>query len=170
VAWGKIDERVVYERFRRLLARTYELPDGQRREYEIEAELDTVAVLALTPTQEVIVARQFRPGPEEVLLELPGGRIERGESPIEAARAELLEETGYVGELQAVGSLLPDAYKATTKFIYAATGCRRERDPAPDEYTEPVLMALPEFRAHLRGGRLTDTGPAYRALEFLSLL
>jgi ADP-ribose pyrophosphatase len=170
VRWRKLSEEVTELRHRRLVTRTFELPDGRTIDYEIWAELDTVAVLALTPDREVVLARQFRPGPEEVLLELPGGRIEPGQAPIDAARAELLEETGYAGELEAVGSLLPDAYTAATKYVFAAIDCRRERDPEPDEFTEPVLLSLEDFRTHLRKGRLTDTGPAYRALDFLNLL
>jgi ADP-ribose pyrophosphatase len=168
--WRKLSEEVTDLRYRRLVRRAFELPDRRRLEFEIWEELDTVAVLALTPDHEVVLARQFRPGPEEVLLELPGGRIEAGQTPADAARAELLEETGFVGELEAVGSLLPDAYTAATKYIYTAIDCRQERDPEPGEYTEPVLLSLGDFRAHLREGRLTDTGPAYRALDFLNLL
>jgi ADP-ribose pyrophosphatase len=168
--WRKLSEEVVDLRFRRVVNRVFELPDGQTIDFEIWHELDTIAVLALTPDRRVVLARQFRPGPEDVLLELPGGRIEADQTPAEAARAELLEETGFVGELAAVGSLLPDAYTATTKYVFAATECRRVQDPAPAEFTEPVLLSLDDFREHLRGGRLTDTGPAYRALDYLDLL
>jgi ADP-ribose pyrophosphatase len=170
VRWRKLSEEVVNLRFRRLVRRVFELPDGQTIDFEIWDELDTVAVLALTADQEVVLVRQFRPGPEEVLLELPGGRIEAGQTPAEAARAELLEETGFIGELGAVGSLLPDAYTSTTKYVFTAINCRPQQAPDPGEHTEPVLLSLEDFRSHLRQGRLTDTGPAYRALDSLGLL
>jgi ADP-ribose pyrophosphatase len=170
VHWRKLGEETVNLRFRRLVNKRFELPDGQTIEFEIWDERDTVAVLALTADRRVVLARQFRPGPEEVLLELPGGRIEDGQTPAEAAQAELLEETGFVGKLEAVGALFPDAYTATSKYVFAATNCRLKQNPEPSEHTEPVLLSLDEFRSHLREGRLTDTGPAYRALDFLGLL
>lgn len=168
--WRKLDERVVYERFRRIVSRTFELPHGQRADFEVFVGRDSVAVLALTDAQEVVLVREFRPGPEEVLLELPGGQVEDGQTPEEAARAELLEEAGYEGELTPAGTLLWDAYGTRKKYAFVATGCRCLRPPAPGELTEPVVMSLREFREHLRTGRLTDSDVAYRALDHLGLL
>jgi ADP-ribose pyrophosphatase len=169
-AWRKLDERIVYNRFRRIVYRSFSLPDGSTAEFELVEFVDSAAVLALTPDQDVVLVREFRPGPEAVLLELPGGVVESGQAPIDAARAELLEETGYAGDLVDAGSILTDAYVANTKYVFAATGCRKVADPEAPLFTEPVLMPLREFRAHLRTGRLTDTDAAYRALDHLGLL
>jgi ADP-ribose pyrophosphatase len=170
VRWRKLNEEVVYESFRRILSRRFELPDGNTAELEVIDLADSVVVLPLTVEDDVVLARQFRPGPEEVLLELPGGVVDPGHTPAEAARAELLEETGYVGDLVEVGSLRPNAYATKTKYVFAATGCRRVGEPAADEQVEVVLLSLPEFREHLRTGLLTDTDGAYRALDHLNLL
>jgi ADP-ribose pyrophosphatase len=170
VRWQKLDESVVYERFRRIVSRTFQLPDGQTADFEVFELFDSAAVLALTAAQEVVLVREFRPGPEEILLELPGGVVERGQSPAEAARAELLEETGYEGELTEVGSVLKDAYATNVKHVFAAVACRSVAEPALPRLTEPVLMPLADFREHLRGGRLTDVDAAYRALDHLGLL
>jgi ADP-ribose pyrophosphatase len=170
VRWRKLSERVVYERFRRVVSRTFELPGGETADYEVIAKADIVAVLALTEEGEVILARQFRPGPEEILLELPGGLIDEGESPAEAARKELLEETGFEGTIAAAGTILEDAYAIRTKHAFIAMRCRKVAEPARRELTEPVLMSLADFREHLRGGRLTDVDVGYRALDELGLL
>jgi ADP-ribose pyrophosphatase len=169
-AWRKRKETVVYDRFRRVLSRTFELPNGDTADFEIMDLLDSAAVLALTPAREVILVQEFRPGPEEVLLELPGGVIEPGQAPIEAARAELLEETGYEGDLIEVGTMLKDAYATNVKHVFAATGCRRIAEPEQPWLTAPTLMPLERFREHLRQGRLTDADIAYRALDELGLL
>ena len=168
--WRKLGERVVYERFRRIVSRTFELPHGQTADFEVLEGRDSVAVLALTDTQEVVLVREFRPGPEEILLELPGGQVEDGQTPEEAARAELLEEAGYEGELTPAGTILWDAYGTRKKYAFVATRCRRVQPPAPGELTEPVVMPLRELREHLRTGRLTDSDVAYRALDHLGLL
>ena len=168
--WRKRAETVAYDNYRRVLSRTFELPDGTVTDFEVLDLLNSVAVLALTPADEVVLVEEFRPGPEAILLELPGGVVEPGQAPIDAARAELLEETGYEGELVDVGTVVRDAYATNVKHAFAATGCRRVADPERPELTAPTLMPLEEFREHLRSGKLTDSDVAYRALDELDLL
>jgi ADP-ribose pyrophosphatase len=168
--WRKRAERVAYDHFRRVLSRTFELPDGTVADFEVLDLLDSVAVLALTPAEEVLLVEEFRPGPEAILMELPGGVVEPGQAPVEAARAELLEETGYEGDLIEVGTVVRDAYATNVKHAFAATRCRRVGDPEHPELTAPTLMPLAAFREHLRQGRLTDSEVAYRALDELGLL
>jgi ADP-ribose pyrophosphatase len=170
VHWRKLEQEVAYDGLRRIVKRRFALPNGETADFEVWDDPDTVAVLALTPDGEVVLVRQFRPGPEEVLLELPGGVIEEHQTALEAARAELLEEAGYEGVLALVGTALANAYSRRTKHLFAATECRRVAAPEPDEFTEPVLLPLADFREHLRGGRLTDVDAAYRALDHLGLL
>jgi ADP-ribose pyrophosphatase len=170
VDWRKLDERVVYERFRRIVSRTFELPAGGAADFEILDGRDTVAVLALTEDRQVILVREFRAGPEEIVLELPGGLIEPEQTPEEAARAELVEETGYEGDLTEAGTMLHDAYSTWKKHAFVATRCRKVAEPAEGELTEAVLMPLDAFREHLRAGRLTDVDVGYRALDQLGLL
>lgn len=168
--WRKRDETVAYDHFRRVLSRRFELPDGTVADFEVLDLLDSVAVLALTPAEEVVLVEEFRPGPEAVLLELPGGVVEPGQAPMDAARAELLEETGYEGDLVDLGTLVRDAYATNLKHAFAATGCRAVAAPERPELTAPALMPLEAFRKHLRSGRLTDSDVAYRALDALGLL
>jgi 8-oxo-dGTP pyrophosphatase MutT (NUDIX family) len=86
------------------------------------------------------------------------------------ALRELFEETGYEGRLTSVGAVLKDAYATNVKHVFAATDCRRVAEPEVPQLTEPALMALDDFREHLRGGRLTDVDAAYCALDHLGLL
>jgi ADP-ribose pyrophosphatase len=169
-AWRKQRETIVYDRFRRVVSRTFELPNGDVADFEILDLLDSVAVLALTPANEVVLVEEFRPGPEAVLLELPGGVVDPGQAAADAARAELLEETGYEGDLLEIGSVVRDAYATNIKHVFAARDCRRVVEPEQPQVTAPVLMPLDVFREHLRGGRLTDSDAAYRALDELGLL
>jgi ADP-ribose pyrophosphatase len=169
-AWRKLDEQSVYRGFRHILRRRFRPPCGLEADFDVLANPDTVAVLALTEQEEVVLVRQFRPGPEQLLDELPGGVVDDGEEPLAAARRELLEETGYTGELRAAGSHWAGAYSTHERHAFAATGCERVADPAPGEPGEVVLIPLPEFRRHLRRGRLTDVGAAYLALDVLNLL
>ncbi len=169
-AWHLLAESVVYAGFRRIVRRRYRLPDGAEADYEVIVNPDTVAVLASTADERVILARQFRPGPQRVLDELPGGVVDEGEDPLAAARRELLEETGYEGELTPIGSQWAGAYSAHRRHGFVATGCTRVAEPdAGDEHIEVVLMPLAEFREHLRRGELTDAGLAWAGLDALGL-
>jgi ADP-ribose pyrophosphatase len=170
--WGKLGEGVVFDGHRRIVRRRFVLPDGAEVDYDVKVEPDAAAVVAVTPSQEVVLVREYRPGPEEIVLELPGGAVDAGETPLDAARRELLEETGYAGDLREVGRILDCAYSTRVRFAYLATGCRRiaEPRPHPGEHLEVVVLGLTDFVAHVRGGRLTDAAVAYRALDELGVL
>jgi ADP-ribose pyrophosphatase len=168
--WTKLEEELVYARYRRVVNKRFRLPGGELVDYEIKDEDDMVAVLALTPEREVVLVRQFRPGPEAVLLELPAGVVERGDDPADTAAAELLEETGYAGRIEAAGTMLEEGYSNRTKYVFVAHGCRRQGQPEDPRLTEPVLVSLEELRSHLRGGRMADVDAGYLALDHLGML
>ena len=65
--------------------------------YVIESS-DWINVVPLTPEGKVVCVRQYRHGAERITLEIPGGMVDPGETPAEAARRELREETGYEAE------------------------------------------------------------------------
>jgi ADP-ribose pyrophosphatase len=163
---------MLYDGYRSVLGRRYVLPNGIERELEIKLEGPTAVVLALTPEDEVLLVREFRPGVEEVLGELPGGAVDEGEEPLEAARRELLEETGYAGEVEYAGGMVDCAYSTRIRHTFVARGCVKIQDLTPDEGESPELeiISLGEFREHLRSGRLTDVGPAYLGLDHAGLL
>ncbi|HET8606126.1 MAG TPA: NUDIX hydrolase [Gaiellaceae bacterium] len=167
MSWRRLDERVAYAGWRRVLARSFETPDGVR-ELEVKQEPDAAAVVALTPTREVVLVREFRPGPEAWLLELPGGVVDEGEEPAAAAQRELLEETGYDGEPRSVGAYVDCAYSTRVRYVFVVEGAQRIADSS--EALEIVLLPLDGFRDHLRSGRLTDVAAGYLALDALGLL
>jgi ADP-ribose pyrophosphatase len=168
--WRKLDEQTVYSRYRRVVSKRFQQPGGELVEYEIKDEDDMVAVLALTRSRDVVLVRQFRPGPEALLLELPAGVLEPNADPTETAAAELLEETGYTGRLEPAGTTLEGGYSNRIKHVFVAHDCRLENEPAEPHLTEAVLVSLREFRDQLRGGRMADVDAGYLALDHLGLL
>ena len=170
--WDKLGERRIRDGYRAIIGRRYRLPSGLEREFEIKLEADTAVVLAVTEDGRVVLVREFRPGLEVELCELPGGAIEDGEDAIAAARRELLEETGFAGELEHAGTTVDCAYSTRMRHVFTVRGARRVAEPKPEagEAPEVVLVSVGEFREHLRSGRLTDVGPGYLALDRLGLL
>ncbi|GHO61989.1 hypothetical protein KSC_008810 [Ktedonobacter sp. SOSP1-52] len=170
--WQKRAETKVFAGFRHILRRTYHLPNGAEADFEIKHESYAACVLALTPHNTVLLVQQFRPGPEEILLDLPGGGVEPGEDPAQAAARELLEETGYRGELEMAGTCWHCAYSTMLKHNFVARNCVKVQEPALDEheFVRVVEMPLEDFRSHVRSGKMTDVAGAYMGLEKLQLL
>lgn len=170
--WTKVTETPFKAGFRRMLTRQFALPNGKVDDFTIKNEGSTVCVLAITEANHVILAKQFRPGPEAVLLELPGGGLEEGETSIEAAARELLEETGYAGEIRHVTACLDCGYSNMRRECFVVTNCKKVAEQQLDdtEFVEVVLMPLADFRTHLRSGKLTDVEVGYLGLDFLGML
>jgi ADP-ribose pyrophosphatase len=168
--WRKLGEETVYARYRRVVSKRFVLPSGEETEYEIKDEDDMVAVLALTEARDVVLVRQFRPGPEVVLLELPGGVLQADAEPAKAAAKELLEETGYSGRVVPAGTILDEGYSNRIKHVFVAHSCRKEDEPEDPTLTEAVVVSLAELRTHLRSGRIAPLDASYLALDHLGLL
>jgi ADP-ribose pyrophosphatase len=172
--WQEVSREEIFRKFGRgIEKRVYKLPKGNEGEFYLYTGHASIACLALTEDKQVILAKQFRPGPFKVLLEMPGGRMDEGETKEESLARELLEETGYKGEVQFVGEAIPSAYAVYTKNFFVVTNCQKVAEPLPEdngEEIEVVLMSLEDFRKHIRTGQLTDVEGAYLCLDFLNLL
>lgn len=119
---------------------------------------DWVNVIALTPDREVVLIEQYRHGIDRVTLEIPGGMVDEGESPVGAAVRELLEETGHAGgEPRVLGVTTPNpAFQDNRLTTVLVPDCRLVAEPAGDAHEEIAvrLVPLPEIRGLLRSGEI----------------
>ncbi len=169
--WKKIEENSFKAGYKRFLKRAFHLPSGERRDVDVKDVGKAVCIFALTVTGNILMTRQYRPGPERILTELPGDFIGFDEVPLEAAKEKLLEETGYDGDLEFVCTSLNDAYSNMIRYNYVARNCVKKTDLHFDnvKFVEVEEMSLKNFVQHLRSGEMTNLDTGYLALDFLGI-
>ncbi len=144
--------------------------DANMPYYALELE-DYVSVFATTESNRVLLVRQYRPAIEGYTLELPSGHVEGEESPEEAARRELLEETGYEAEkMELLGCLAPDTGRLANRlWAYFAPQVKPARQNAPREGgIELVVHERAELLQDVYEGRLDHA--LHLAVIFLAIL
>lgn len=111
-----------------------ELSDGSTENREVVEHPGGVCVAALDSANNLLFVRQFRYPYKEVVLELPAGKLEKGSTPLENGKRELLEETGAVGySYISLGQVYPSpGYTNEVIHLYA---CRivSQGESRPDE-------------------------------------
>ncbi|MBV8534346.1 MAG: NUDIX hydrolase [Alphaproteobacteria bacterium] len=149
-SWTIRGERTLLSRppFIEISSQSVELPDGRRIDdfYQIVMP-DYVSVFAETDDGRLLLLRQYRHGARRVCLNFPGGRVNSGEAPLDAARRELLEETGYAAAAwTALGSFVTQAnQRGQTAHLFRACGCRRTQAPDSGDLEEQeIVLTRPE--------------------------
>ncbi len=160
--WIDTDEETVLSNPFVRITRTHSLrpEDGrQARFYRLHFP-DWANVFAITPENEVVFVRQFRQGISGFTLELPGGVMDPGEDPLEGARRELREETGFTSdEWIQLEPIHPNpAIQDNRCYTFIAKNARRTQPTEfdTDEELEVVPIPLHEIRERTLRGQVTN--------------
>lgn len=134
-------------------------PDGLRATRDVVTHHGSVVVMPIFRDRRILLVRQYRHSVGRYLWELTAGRIEPGESPLEAARRELREETGYAARrFRKLLDLFPTPGFVSESFVlYAAEGLSRGKArPDTDERITWRLFRVSELLRLIHAGRLRD--------------
>jgi len=139
-------------------------PGGRRNERDVIRHNGSVVILALDTSKSkkdpwIVMERQYRHAAQQYLWELPAGKIEPGEDPLEGAKRELAEETGYrakkwrpLVEYYASPGFLGESMK-----VFLAEGLEPgEAQPEADEQIELRLVKLSELLMRIEKGAILD--------------
>ncbi len=135
------------------------LPDGANTEREYIEHPGAAMVIPLLDTGELVMERQFRYPLRRDVLELPAGKIDAGEAPLECGKRELLEETGYVASgWRYLATTHPVVgYSDERIEIYLARGLTQQASNLDhDEHLEAFRLPLATALDWVREGRITD--------------
>lgn len=150
-----------------------ELENGSTAMREVVGHPGGVCVAALTDENELLFVRQFRYPYKELLTELPAGKLEKGQTPLENGKRELLEETGAVGrEYMTLGKLYPSpGYCGEIIHLYF---CKvdhfEQQSPDEDEFLDFIKIPVDKAVEMVLNGELPDAKTQTAVLKVAMLL
>ena len=143
------------------------LPDGHQATRDVLRHPGAVAIVALTDDGCICLVRQYRTSLGRVTVEIPAGKLDPGEDPLECAHREMLEETGMVAERMAFLTTIATGVGFCDELIhiYMATGLSFvQSDPDADEFINVDIVPLPELIDAVLDGRIEDAKTVVGAL------
>ncbi|WP_461201768.1 NUDIX hydrolase [Anoxybacillus sp. TBDG-1] len=145
------------------------LPNGETSKREVVKHPGAVAVLAITEENKIVLVRQYRKALERVLVEIPAGKLEKGEAPLETAKRELEEETGYVCEnMEPLHSFYTSpGFADELVHIFLAKGLTKKSEKQmldDDEFVDVLEVTLEEALNMVKEGQIYDAKTIYAIL------
>lgn len=149
--WIKLGEQIGYDGFRKVIQKTFQLPNGKQATFDTISGGSFVTVAAFTKQKEAILVRQYRPGAEQSLVSFPEGGIEGNENPIATAIRELEEETGYRAKKIIHLKTFRWAYRVDMQICFLAIDCEKVGEQQLDdtEFIEIITLPLEKFKTLL---------------------
>jgi ADP-ribose pyrophosphatase len=134
-------------------------PDGFEIERAIVQHGGSAVMMPVDDRKRILLVRQYRLPARRYTWELPAGRVDEGETPLQAARRELVEETGYRAKSwKKLTEFYPSpGFLAEKMTIYLATGLKAgEAKPMEDERIETRWFTSDELDDFIRSGKVID--------------
>ncbi|MGG3841706.1 NUDIX hydrolase [Anoxybacillus kestanbolensis] len=145
------------------------LPNGEMSKREVVKHPGAVAVLAITEENKIVLVRQYRKALERMLVEIPAGKLEKGEEPLQTAKRELEEETGYVCEdMEPLHSFYTSpGFADELVHIFLAKGLTKKSEKQmldDDEFVDVLEVTLEEALNMVKEKQIYDAKTIYALL------
>ena len=166
-------EELLKGHFLHVVRETVRLPDGGSAIREFILHPGAVAVVPLTDDGRIVLERQYRHPTGKVMIEIPAGKLDAGESPLVCGRRELLEETGYAArEWAHAFTMYPTvAYSDEAIHIWFARGLTQGQAQLDQGEFLEVFTATPEeFLGWCRDGTIVDSKTLASAIWIQNVL
>ena len=137
-----------------------DLPDGRARKYDSIKIQNAVTILPVDLEGNILFVRQYRVGSKSILLELPAGKIETGETGLATAEREIREETGYAAKsMLPLGKFfLSPGYSTEYMYTFLASGLYPSPlHPDADEFLNVVKIPQQEALQMIQKGQIEDS-------------
>jgi ADP-ribose pyrophosphatase len=138
---------------------TVRLPDGREATRDVVEHPGAVAVVPVTGDGKVVLVRQYRHPVARLLLEVPAGKLDKGERPEDCARRELEEETGYqAGSLEHLATFFTaPGFSDEQMHLYAARDLRKtSQNTDQDEFIDIEYYTPAQIRKLLADKEISD--------------
>lgn len=169
-----VESKLVYKgKIFEVFSDTALLENGKTTGRDVVRHPGGVCIVALSDNREVFLVRQFRYPHKRALLEIPAGKLEWGEEPLECGKRELREETGYTAErFRSLGRLLPTpAYDTEIIYMYLAEELHRsEQDLDDNEFLDVLSVPLEEAVRMVLDNEIDDAKTQLALLKAAALL
>lgn len=167
---NRLDEKLIYKgSFIDVLNIKVELPNGKSTARDIIKHPGATAVIAFIDEENIILVEQFRLALNKNLLEIPAGKLDKGEEPIKCAKRELQEETGYIANNLEYLGIIATAPGFCDEIIYLykasnlTIGNKNEDD---DEFTNVKIVNINKVKEMIKNGEIID-GKTISILSYL---
>jgi len=165
-------ERIYEGRIINVRVDTVELPNKKYSKREIVEHPGAVGIIPVTKDKKIILVKQFRKAVEEVLLEIPAGKIESQEDPYKCALRELEEETGFTADSVKKLSEFYTTPGFSNEVIHIYLAENLEVGSAnldEDENIEIVKLSVEEVLDKIQIGEIKDAKTIIGILTYVNL-
>lgn len=149
------------------------LENGREALREVVHHSGGVTVIPITDNNEIIMVKQYRYPYHKAILEIPAGKLEKGESHYDAGKRELLEETGCTcSEYEFLGEVFPTpAYVTEVIYMYMARGLEfSKQNLDSDEFLDVVKLPVEKAFEMVMNGEIADSKTQIGVLKAYYLL
>jgi len=143
----------------RVVSENITLPNGSTTEMDVIRHPGAAAIVPLADSETVILIRQYRHAVRDHIWEIPAGTLEPGEAPLDCARRELTEETGYsAGTFEKIGEIVPvPGYSDERIHLFVASGLTAgDQNLDEGEWLEVHRTPFAEVLEMIRSGKIVD--------------